>query len=348
MEQGRLMGTYLKFDSQQASIFKRCIEPNKYFKSNKNSLNNLEKQSFEARGLSPTSAKKIKKKVRALYFLTKQNYINHLQKNKNKLPTSEYKKVVFVTLTLPSAQMHTDNYIKKTYLNQFLIEVQKRAGIDLYLWRAEKQKNGNIHFHIVFNKNVYWGYVRRVWNRILSKGKENYISEYSKNQKEFYKNGFRMRPDGRSEQRQREAYNRGLKCGFIDPNSTDVKVIDNEKKVESYISKYLSKNENENDETRLVSGKIWGCSRELSTIKEATMLLEELESTDKVLFEKIQRELEKSERIEIREEGYQIDLFFNKGSWYNLLNLVKSHYLNCLYRAGFLSSSPPLVNKLVF
>lgn len=111
----------------------------------------------------------------------------------------------FVTLTLPSTQMHGDLKIKAEILNPFIKWLtqksnnvytmgpkkgkQKGFGVKCFFWRAEPQKNTRIHFHIIADKYVPWERIREEWNRccdILG-----YVSRYAMVQKEKYKDGFK-------------------------------------------------------------------------------------------------------------------------------------------------------------
>lgn len=74
----------------------------------------------------------------------------------------------FITLTLCAPQFHSDGHIKKHLLEPFL-KWMKRKGNDLYVWRAETQFNGNIHFHIVSNKFLHMQSIRNKWNSLLEK-----------------------------------------------------------------------------------------------------------------------------------------------------------------------------------
>ena len=60
----------------------------------------------------------------------------------------------FLTLTLPSEQIHNDKEVKRKCLNWYLITLQRKHHIKNYIWVSEKQKNGNIHFHLCIDKKV--------------------------------------------------------------------------------------------------------------------------------------------------------------------------------------------------
>lgn len=173
-------------------------------------------------------------------------------------------KLSFVTLTLSSEQVHDDEVIKKELLDQFLLEVKRKYRVTVYFWRAEKQRNGNIHFHILVNRFIPWYAVRAIWNRIQNK--LGYVDRYSNNQMLFFKDGFKFRPElagNWSYKNQQKAYHEGMACGFTNPNSTDIHSIKKMKNVLGYVMKYCTKD----PEELLVSGRAWGLSRTLSQVK---------------------------------------------------------------------------------
>ena len=78
-------------------------------------------------------------------------------------------KLNFITLTLPCEQRHSDNVIKKVCLQSFLDKIRKIHGVNHYLWKAELQENGNIHFHITTNRFIPYSDIRDLWNLALAK-----------------------------------------------------------------------------------------------------------------------------------------------------------------------------------
>jgi hypothetical protein len=175
-------------------------------------------------------------------------------------------KLNFVTLTLSSKQKHSDNEIKAKMLNQFLTELRTKHKCENYIWRAEAQANGNIHFHIVTDVFISWRVLRTDWNRIQEK--LGYISRFTE------------------------------KTGKVDPNSTDVHAIKKVKNLSNYLAKYCSKNSKgyvvlatkatkepfkpkywltykhpklqpKAKFYRQIHGKLWGLSQTLSKLKSA-------------------------------------------------------------------------------
>lgn len=78
-------------------------------------------------------------------------------------------KLTFATLTLPVPQFHSDLIIKNQCLNQLLIELAKYYSVNNYLWKAEPQANGNIHFHMALDKFIPYKELQDIWNRIINK-----------------------------------------------------------------------------------------------------------------------------------------------------------------------------------
>lgn len=77
-------------------------------------------------------------------------------------------RLAFITLTLSAKQKHPDEYIKDQMLKPFLHWLT-RSHKASYVWKAESQLNGNIHFHITIDTFVHWKSIRAKWNSLLAK-----------------------------------------------------------------------------------------------------------------------------------------------------------------------------------
>lgn len=114
-----------------------------------------------------------------------------------------------ITLTLPATQSHSDNEIKRSCLMRFLESLKYNYDVRFYYWVAEKQLNGNIHFHVLIDRYVDHVQIRTRWNdRLETLG---YIS------------AFESKGLGRN------------------PNSTDIQAIRNLSRSSDYVTKYTSK-----------------------------------------------------------------------------------------------------------
>lgn len=211
--------------------------------------------------VSDQAARKIQKAIRyLLFFANDKKAYSHTNGLMFKF------KICFVTLTLSSTQVHSDNEIKSKLLNQFFVEARQKWGVSKYVWRAEKQNNGNVHFHILTDRFIPWSELRDVWNRIQNK--LGYVDRYKDNQQLFFKNGFKLRMDLLQkwpEKEQHRAYVQGSKKSWNSPNSTDVHSLQHVHKVAEYLTKYMQKE----SQTKGLIGRLWGCSSTLSDIKGA-------------------------------------------------------------------------------
>lgn len=114
-------------------------------------------------------------------------------------------KINFITLTLPSAQCHSDKEIIKRIFSPFMEAWVKRSPGLLYVYKIEVQDNGNVHFHVVTNTFYHYRKLREDWNRACEK--LGYVS-------------------------------RGT---VSDPNSTDVHALSNRGDIANYLTSYMSK-----------------------------------------------------------------------------------------------------------
>lgn len=173
-------------------------------------------------------------------------------------------KLSFITLTLCAPQMHSDQEIKREMLHPWITHMCRKYKLKSYFWRAEPQKNGNIHFHFVTNKFMNLYVVRRSWN--ASQKRMGYIDIYRNNQNKFHNGTFKARPElftTWNKEQQQKAYTHGITTNWSDPNSTDLHSLQNVENVEAYLSSYMCKNESE----REIKGRLWFISRTLSNIR---------------------------------------------------------------------------------
>jgi len=211
--------------------------------------------------ISKKASSKIRKGIEWLLVLAQDKKTYSIKKGK------DFKfKVAFITLTLSSKQKHSDQVIKSECLNQFLIEAKKKWNVTHYLWRAESQKNGNIHFHILVDKFCPWSELRDTWNRIQNK--LGYVDRYRAEMNLYHKSGFQVRKEllkSWSYKAQVRAYRTGSQQDWNSPNSTDVHSVRFIQDLPSYLAKYCTKNER----CREITGKLWGLSTSLSQLRGA-------------------------------------------------------------------------------
>lgn len=223
-------------------------------KSSKTALEICYNNNFSIKGnpfkLSKSSKRKLFDSINYMYALSPKRNIE--------MKTGKHiynYKMSFVTLTLPSKQSHSDKYIKANYLNQFLVELRKHYSCTNFVWKAELQKNDNIHFHLILDKYVDYQALRRRWNRILDKG--GYVKAYSNKMNKLTASSyFKMRQDNCIKHNKKyhtdysitfqdahKAYSKGIASNWRNPNSVDVKSVFGEKDLAVYLSKYVCKND---------------------------------------------------------------------------------------------------------
>ena len=226
----------------------------------KESLANLS-VGYNTLGVSDSTRKKIAQHIKILSLLSVErkvrrsngNYANHLN--------------MFITLTLPAEQVHTDTEVTKICLGSFLDRCRKIGLLSNYVWRAEKQKNGNIHYHIMTDTFCNFSLVKNLWH--LSLEKLGYISAFQRkflvmSFAEYKKLDFN---EGVPIQKVANAYAHGVRTKWRNPPTTQVDYLQNSNEIALYLSKYIGKDNEE--KKNIVTGRVWACSVSVSSSLKA-------------------------------------------------------------------------------
>lgn len=243
--------------------------------SGKKSHKGIEKTHFALPDDNHTKGKLSKKaRARLIKCLTLVVEIYSHRKKQAKLKRKHYEEeITFITLTLCAQQKHTDYHIRRYMLSPFLDYLVENEGVTTYIWRAEPQENGNIHFHIIANKNIYWRKIRSKWNTLLRK--EGYISDYKARFSCMSEDDY-VRYRGAEEEEDvksvRKAYKYGIASKWEDPNTTDIHQTAKLRNTIAYMAKYMSKPSTENQ--RAIEGHLWG---KCEVIEDMKMLEIELD-----------------------------------------------------------------------
>jgi len=141
---------------------------------------------------------------------------------------------IFVTLTLSQSTTLTHQQIKRQLLQQFLKTMRYREGVQETFWKAELQKNGNLHFHLVLDHYIKKKIIQKTWNSLQRKHglTENYEKRFNKKE----------------------------------PPSTHVRIIQDMHHAIGYVMKYVSKNENKEP----IKGNIYRFSKALTELTPFT------------------------------------------------------------------------------
>lgn len=169
-----------------------------------------------------------------------ENMVTSLEQFRSKNKGNRAAQVIrptFVTLTLSYKQFHNDKIIKRQLFSRFIEKLKSEQGVQFYIWRAEPQENGNIHFHILCDRFINWEWIRNVWNGLQNR--LEYIDAFE--QKFKHRN----------------------------PNSTDIHELRKINNVAAYICKYMTKDK----PLRKIEGRIWGCSSDFHKLKNPKLVL---------------------------------------------------------------------------
>lgn len=198
----------------------------------------------------------------------------------------------FMTLTLPIKQRHTDKVFRKL-LVRMIENLVKTYKVKYYLWRAEPQANGNIHFHVLLDRFVFYKKVNQLWCRQLEK--LGYISEYQKS-----KNTTEL------------------------PPATEIRSLRSVKNTANYILTYMTKPE---QGKRAILGQLFGASNLTKKLEYPKFY-----DTDKA-FRSLKAMIDKKEVTPVLIDeffsvfkGKVFDLI--KTKYFNLWRLIKEHYKN--------------------
>lgn len=311
---------------------------------NPNSFKNLEENSTGGK-LSKKGVKNIKRSIETMFELSVKRKVT--LKTGKVIPSF---RLAFITLTLPSKQIHDDLTIKSRCLNQFFVELRRNYGIKNYVWKAELQGNDNIHFHIVVDKPVNYYELRTIWNRIIEK--LGYITAY---QKKFENLTFKQYRDYKlnlekelilTGKRKSLSSSKDLRSQYITnkrnhwrkPSTVNVKSTGNVKSLSGYLSKYLSKEiqskeeeEEEPSERVLKFGRIWYRSTSLSKLSKVKVY-----GTSE-LIEMLYKELKKAKALEVVTQ-YCKSFYLN--TW-TLTKSLKSFISELLWARAFKDSYEP-------
>lgn len=258
--------------SSLGSSFEESMAKNEFresLKSKKDPSLVLSK-SFHNFELSVNATRNLRDKINWLFQLAKSRYV------KTYSGREIYNfKICFLTLTLPSVQMHPTSKITSDLFNHFLTEIKQRTKMENFVWRLEFQKNGNVHYHLVTDTFIDYHFSQKIWNRICEK--LGYVTAFatkmeSLSLQDYYRLYHQEGKDDFNLLAKR--YAKGKAEKWQNPPSVDVKSASNENTISAYISKYFSKKSSGGSICNALDTvensfalRLWFCSRSLSKLK---------------------------------------------------------------------------------
>jgi hypothetical protein len=142
----------------------------------------------------------------------------------------QFHQISFLTLTVSDpTKLLTGKEAFKQLLSHFLQWLRRTEKVTTYIWKAEHQRNGQIHYHITTPSFLHYQRIRDKWNNLQRKA--GLLDKYHEVK------------------------------GHYDANSTDIHSVRNVRDLASYLIKYIAKSyQNESS----INGKVWDCSSNLS------------------------------------------------------------------------------------
>lgn len=181
-------------------------------------------------------AKRLRKAIDLLISSTPTTTVQHYTRTK----TIKHK-LSFITLTIPDLETLTGKEAHKKLLEPMLLWLRRYHGLRSYIWKAELQKRGQLHYHITSNVYIAHQELKDKWNELLT------LNNYNRKYRE--------------------------EKGHTNANSTDIKEVRKISNLGGYLTKYFTKAyQNE----KSIGGKVWDCSLNL---KRATYFTEQASNT---------------------------------------------------------------------
>lgn len=214
----------------------------------KNAAEIFKKQETYTGVLCPGAKKRLTKAIELIVqAATKEKLFQFTHKKTQKLCTGRFK-LNFITLTIHSPQkMIQGKDGHKKCLEPLLLWLRREYGLSMYVWKAELQTRGQLHYHITSDCFVPWEDLRNKWNQLQAQA--GYLDAYF-DQK-----------------------------GHYDANSTDVHSVYKVKDMAKYLKKSIFKSYKKEDNsivsefrkavqnTASIGGKVWDCSLNLKSAK---------------------------------------------------------------------------------
>ena len=271
--------TYYSLDNCVDRNYYNPYEDLKKLKNKENSLSNLNQGQKRGKEISKATQRKIRNRV---FYM---NLISEEKSRINKKGHTLKYNLTFLTVTISGECLGGIRESNKKLLNTLLMDLRRNCNMLNYIWRLELQKNGKIHYHIITDASVNYKYLRHVWNRIQIEAgtMKAFTEKFSKMSYSQYADYMvTAYPNIKNVNKLPEWYAKGKRENWENPNSVDVEYIWDSKQINYYISKYISKSEDEDSpeveevKPELMNGRIWGSSQELANAQQITHHLQDV------------------------------------------------------------------------
>lgn len=137
-------------------------------------------------------------------------------------------RINFTTLTVAAKQNITAREAYDKLLAEWLRYMRRKCGLRDYLWKAELQERGQIHYHVATNTFIDYRTIKWRWNSLQKRA--GLLVGYHN------------------------------KYGHWNPNGTDIHAVHKVQDIHAYLAKYLAKS---SQNTKATVGKVWDASLSL-------------------------------------------------------------------------------------
>lgn len=215
----------LQIRSRCAIAYSQPLDPPQY-----NRRANITKPTYSGT-ITTHAAKRIKQACEILLMRSPERWVfNTVTRRYIRL------RLTFATLTISCPQIIPHREAYERGLKPMLRWWRDKAGCKDYIWKAELQQRGQIHWHITGNQFVDWRHLKSAWNNIQFKN--GWLDDYH------------------------------AKTGLWTPNSTDIHAVEKVERLDLYLAKYISKTGGQ------IQGKCWDTSNTLAGKKYFKMELD--------------------------------------------------------------------------
>lgn len=275
----RSNSTYYSLDNCVDRNYYNPYDEYKKLKNKENSLDNLNQGQKRGNQISRATQRKIRNRV---FYM---NLISEEKSRINKKGHTLKYNLTFFTVTISGECLGGIKESNKKLLNTLLMDLRRNCNMLNYIWRLELQENGKIHYHIITDASVNYKYLRHVWNRIQIEAgtMEAFTQKFSKmSYNQYAEYMIKEYPNIKNISKLPEWYAKGRREKWENPNSVDVKYINDFRQINYYISKYISKSQDEDSpeteevKPELLNGRIWGSSQELANAQQITHHLQDV------------------------------------------------------------------------
>jgi hypothetical protein len=180
--------------------------------------------------LTKGAKKRLTKAIELLCQISKPHRLKNTVTGK-----MQWHKLSFITLTVSMSKNITAKEAYNQAFKHFLQWLRRTVKVTTYVWKAEIQKRGQIHYHITTPTFIHYQLIKDKWNNLQSKA--GWLDDY------FKDHGHKM------------------------PNSTDVHSVKHVNNLSGYLIKEFCKSI-QNPHT---TGKIWDCSENLKAYSYYTI-----------------------------------------------------------------------------